>query len=329
MNGADAKRERRRRRLRRSLAVVAVLAVAVWLLNTSLFASKSTEVKVLAHRGVTQTTSVELDNDDCFAAVIDPPRHEYVENTLASMKAAFDLGADGIELDVHPTTDGEFVVFHDWTLDCATDGTGVTREQTSTYIRGLDPAYRYTADTGRTFPLRGKWKGQIPLLSEVLAAFPDKVLFINVKSDDPAEGDALARYLADRGEATGRIMVYGGDQPVARLREVAPQVRAMGKETAVRDLVAYEAVGWTGFVPGALRGGILTVPLEQARFVWGWPARFSDRMAGSDTAVVLLKTASRGDRYFDTAEDLTLIPPGFRGYVMTDEVEAITRALGR
>jgi glycerophosphoryl diester phosphodiesterase len=36
------------------------------------------------------------------------------------MRAAFDLGADIVELDVHPTVDGSFVVFHDWTVECRT-----------------------------------------------------------------------------------------------------------------------------------------------------------------------------------------------------------------
>jgi len=52
-----------------------------------------------------------------------------LENTLDSMAAAFELGADVVELDIHPTTDGQFAVFHDWTIDCRTNGKGVTRKQ--------------------------------------------------------------------------------------------------------------------------------------------------------------------------------------------------------
>ena len=37
------------------------------------------------------------------------------------MRAAFAAGADIVELDIHPTTDGQFAVFHDWTLDCRTE----------------------------------------------------------------------------------------------------------------------------------------------------------------------------------------------------------------
>ena len=46
------------------------------------------------------------------------------------MEAAFGAGADIVEFDVHPTTDGAFVVFHDWTVDCRTNGNGVTRSHT-------------------------------------------------------------------------------------------------------------------------------------------------------------------------------------------------------
>ena len=46
------------------------------------------------------------------------------ENTLASFRRARDEGAEGFELDVHRTADGEIVVFHDPTLERTTDGRG-------------------------------------------------------------------------------------------------------------------------------------------------------------------------------------------------------------
>uniref|UniRef100_UPI0040493FDF glycerophosphodiester phosphodiesterase n=1 Tax=Flavobacterium sp. TaxID=239 RepID=UPI0040493FDF len=46
------------------------------------------------------------------------------ENTLISFQKALDLNVDGIELDVHVCTTGELMVFHDFTLDRMTNGSG-------------------------------------------------------------------------------------------------------------------------------------------------------------------------------------------------------------
>ena len=46
------------------------------------------------------------------------------ENTLASFQKAIHLGVDGVELDVHKCKSGELVVFHDFTLDRITNGSG-------------------------------------------------------------------------------------------------------------------------------------------------------------------------------------------------------------
>ena len=60
-------------------------------------------------------------------------------------------------------------------------------------LKALDIGYGYTADGGTTFPFRGKGVGLMPTLDEVIARFPDKCFHINVKSNDPAEGDATFR----------------------------------------------------------------------------------------------------------------------------------------
>ena len=46
------------------------------------------------------------------------------ENTLESIQKALDFGVDGIEIDVHLCASGDLVVFHDFTLDRMTNGTG-------------------------------------------------------------------------------------------------------------------------------------------------------------------------------------------------------------
>jgi len=52
------------------------------------------------------------------------------ENTLISFEKAINLNADGIELDVHLSSDGELVVIHDETIDRTTNGKGAVNDFT-------------------------------------------------------------------------------------------------------------------------------------------------------------------------------------------------------
>lgn len=86
-----------------------------------------------------QTFHMEgITNDTCTAERIYPPEHPYLENTIASMQSAFDRGADVVELDIQPTKDGQFAVFHNWTLGCRTNGEGVTRDFSLAHLQKLD-----------------------------------------------------------------------------------------------------------------------------------------------------------------------------------------------
>ena len=60
------------------------------------------------------------------------------ENTMEAFALAFDMGADGIELDVHLTNDGELVVIHDDTVDRCSSGTGRITDLTLSEIKKLD-----------------------------------------------------------------------------------------------------------------------------------------------------------------------------------------------
>ncbi|MHC4054617.1 glycerophosphodiester phosphodiesterase family protein [Bradyrhizobium sp. 25ACV] len=322
------------RKLRFATTAIIAVAVGVYINNTSLLAPhQGGKPVLLAHRGMAQRFDErDVKNDTCTAARMLPPTHDYLENTLRSMRASFDTGADVVELDVHPTTDGEFAVFHDWTVDCRTDGHGVTREQSMAKLKMLDIGYGYTADDGKTFPFRGKGIGMMPTLSEVLATFPDKKLLINVKSRDPNEGETLAGVLnALPAEQRRTVMVYGGDEPIGAIRRLTSDVRTISRAAIRGCLIRYISYGWTGLVPAACRNAMVLVPINAAPWLWGWPDRFLARMNGVNSAVFVLGPYSGGEfsTGIDTPEAFARLPQGYSGGIWTNEIEAIAKTAGK
>lgn len=316
-----------RRILLATACVVAALIGALYLFNASWLAPRPPgERYFIAHRGVHQEfPHGDIANDACTATMIYPPTHDFLENTIPAAAAAFAAGAEIVEIDIHPTTDGEFALWHDWTLDCRTDGEGVTRLQPMAYLRTLDAGYGYTADDGATYPLRGKGVGMIPTLGEMLDAFPARRFLINFKSNDPAEADLLSAYLAGRGEDLSRLAVYGGAKPTARFGELHPDTPGYSKASLIRCLSRYLALGWSGRVPAACRDTIVIVPKNYARLMWGWPRRFQNRMAAAGTDVWLIGDWNSGDATVgvDTPEDLAGLPDDFTGGVWTNRIEAV------
>jgi glycerophosphoryl diester phosphodiesterase len=314
------------------LSFVAALAAA-WLLNASFWSNYTARTQLLAHRGLAQTYSREgLDRDTCTATRIYPPEHPYLENTLASMRAAFAAGADIVEFDIHPTTDGQFAVFHDWTIDCRTEGKGVTREQSMAYLKTLDVGYGYTADGGKTYPFRGKGVGLMPTLDEVLAAFPDKRFLIHIKSNDPNEADLLAPRLQRLPAERQRLLsVYGGDKPVARLHELMPAMRTMSKSSLIACGTRYIAWGWTGAIPEACRNTLVLAPSDIAPFIWGWPKLFIERMASVNTPVFVTGTLDRRDiaTGIDDVKAAEAFPADFPGGIWTNRIDRIAGHFGR
>jgi len=311
-----------------ALAALAALA-AVYLANAGWLApAPDAAPALLAHRGIAQRfDTTDLRNDTCTAARMLPPRHGYLENTLASMRAGFEAGADIVEIDVQPTTDGQFVVFHDWTLECRTNGAGITREHTMAQLKALDVGYGYTADGGRTFPFRGRGVGLMSTLGEVLAAFPQRRFLVNVKSNDPAEGDRLAAFLAGLpAPSRQRIMVYGGDLPVRQVRQRLSDVKAMSRSLLQACLLRYAAYGWTGIVPAACARMPVFVPINIAPWLWGWPGRLLQRMRAAGSEVYVLGPYHGGfSAGLDTPADLARLPTGYAGGIYTDEIAEAAR----
>ncbi len=187
------------------------------------------------------------------------------ENTLESFAQAVALGVDALEFDVRLTADGVAVVHHDPTVDRTTDGSGPVAALTLAELRRLDAGARFTSDGGRTFPYRGR-DIRIPTLDEVIGAFPDTPLLIEIKTPTAsAETKAVierraseARCVVDAFDAAALTPFRGGPIALgAAQRDVAWLLAAAMARLPVRA-VAYRAL----CIPPTFRG----LPLPLARF---------------------------------------------------------------
>jgi glycerophosphoryl diester phosphodiesterase len=111
-----------------------------------------------------------------------------LENTLVAIQAAIDLGYRYLETDVHATSDGVLLAFHDPTLDRATDQLG--------------PIANLSYDVVRKARISGR--EPIPLLSEVLTSWPD--LHLNIDAKSVAAIPPLAKVIAQH-KAWDRVCV--------------------------------------------------------------------------------------------------------------------------
>ena len=103
------------------------------------------------------------------------------ENTLLSVKKAFELGAKWTEVDVY-NVEGELIVIHDDRLERTTNGTGYVQDQSLDYIRSLD------AGEGE----------RIPFLKEILDFLNGRIgINIELKGTNTAKSvvDLISEYL--------------------------------------------------------------------------------------------------------------------------------------
>ena len=317
-----------RRIVKNKISLFLVLLIIFMYVNNSSLFVKEREGKplLLAHRGIAQTFDLKgVENDTCTAERIHLPEHEFLENTIPSMAAAFKAGADIVELDIHITKDNQFAVFHDWTLDCRTNGTGVTRDYTMAELKKLDIGYGYTADGGKTYPFRGKGINVMPSLDEVMKHFPDKPFLIHIKSNDPKEGTLLAKFLSRFSkDRLKHITVYGGDEPIAQLREQMPTLRVMSKQTMKACLIPYIASGWSGYVSKDCQNTEIHIPERIAPFLWGWPNHFLNRMDKANVRTIVVgSNSSSFSSGFDSEEDLKRLPKNYTGGIWTNKIEKV------
>ncbi|WP_102866824.1 glycerophosphodiester phosphodiesterase family protein [Pseudovibrio exalbescens] len=314
--------------LRWGLAAFGGLAATLYLTNASWIAGigSTTEAHLIAHRGVHQTYHREnLADDTCTATRIDPPKHGYLENTIASMKKAVELGADVVEIDIHPTTDGKLAVFHDWTLECRSNASGETRSKSMSELKALDIGWGYTADDGQSFPFRGTGTGLMPDLTEVFDALPEARFLINYKSKQALEAEHFVAFLQEQPERLDQVWgVYGHPVPVNYTLARVPNLHSFTKQRTKQCLKKYFLFGWSGYVPSQCRGTVIGVPSDYTWMVWGWPNRFAARLKAQGSTVIAMGPVgdTQASDGLDSGDAFRALQH-FDGYIWTNKIEVL------
>ncbi len=144
------------------------------------------------------------------------------ENTMEAFRRAEAVGADVLEMDLHVTADGAFVVIHDSAVDRTTNGHGLVADMTVAQVQALDAGYRFRDDSGG-YPFRGTGV-TVPTFESVLRQFPNVRLNPEMKDFTVEQARRLCGVLRQFG-AVDRVLVSAFGQPsMTAFREACPEV---------------------------------------------------------------------------------------------------------
>jgi glycerophosphoryl diester phosphodiesterase len=142
------------------------------------------------------------------------------QNTMAAFSLAAEMGADGIELDVHLSADGQAVVIHNDTVDETTDGSGRVHQMTAAQLQSLD--------AGGWFDPR--FAGEpIPTLEQVFAALAQHLLVnVEIKVEagyHPMEQEAEVVRLIEDYDMVERVIVSSfSPSSLRRVHRMNPRI---------------------------------------------------------------------------------------------------------
>jgi glycerophosphoryl diester phosphodiesterase len=156
------------------------------------------------------------------------------DNTLEAFQAATELGADGIEFDVHETADNQFIIFHDPKVD--------GQEIAQTTLAGI-----------QGIRLAGKYR--IPTLEQTLDLCRNRLKML-VEIKQARSLDRLLSILRTRAELKDVIVISFNRDLILNLATLAPEFR--------RGILTYRPVEDPAGITASVKTDLLLMRLPLA-----------------------------------------------------------------
>lgn len=272
-----------------TLSLLILLVVIAGISNAYLFVPNlKREGELVAYRaGGGLVNYSKLNETGCTAKSLLDSEVGTVENTLEAASASVQAGTDVIHLNVHRTLDDQLVIFHDWTLDCATNASGQINKTLFRDIQKVDAGFGYTFDDGATFPFRGLGF-KISKLDEFVSRFPEHEFWLNLKDNDEHSFDVLYRYLASIPSTHAQdVLVITSSKGINWFRKADSLIPVVSVDGVRSCGVDYLLLGWAGIVPESCKNTTLLIPPSKAKYFWGYPKRLAARLQEHGTEVYL------------------------------------------
>ncbi|WP_372791364.1 glycerophosphodiester phosphodiesterase family protein [Paraconexibacter sp.] len=190
--------------------------------------------------------------------------NEHPSGTMYALRESLGLGADMLELDVQPTKDGTLMVLHDQSVERTTGEDRSVYDLSVEETQKLDAAFNFVPGRGTVrglaaseYPLRGVRTGEkapplgytaddfrIPTLEEVLRAFPDVPMNIEIKGRADDDTDSFLRNadllvaLLKRVPYPPLVVVSFNQDAVDRFHKAMPDIAVAPGITGVAQFMA-------------------------------------------------------------------------------------------
>lgn len=236
-------------------------------------------------------------------------------NTMLAYQNAVNLGVDMLEMDMHSTKDGVLVMSHDDTLDRLTNTKGKISEMALSEVLAADAGYTLTPAGKTGFPYRGQGI-QVAQMKDVLTAFPNTPMTIEIKQASPSLAAPFCQLLRDTKMADKVIVASFSDTALNEFRAACPEVITSMTEKELRPLVLLSGLGLSGLAKAP--GQVAQVPVRSGDLEVVTP-EFLRAMHARGVAVQVWTIN-------DEAEMRRLIALGVDG-IITDRPDLLKRVL--